>query len=188
MAKKDQNPQQVKTDTEQQLEQESHEGLEFPSRKQLEDQLTAMEIKMDEYKNQSIRAQAELENVRRRAERDITNAHKYGSEKLLADLLPVMDSMVRGLESSESKDPHAKAMRDGLVITLEIFQKTLEKHGVELIDPKPGEAFNPEFHEAMSTISDPDAKANTIYEVVQKGFQLNGRVLRAAMVVVVSGS
>lgn len=160
------------------------EGIEFPSRKKLEDQLTAMEMKMDEYKNQCIRAQAELENVRRRAERDISNAHKYGSEKLLADLLPVMDSMIRGLESSDSQDPHAKAMRDGLAITLEILQKTLEKHGVELIDPRPGEPFNPELHEAMSMLSDPDAEPNTIYEVVQKGFQLNGRVLRAAMVVV----
>ena len=71
---------------------------------------------------------------------------------------------------------------------MDVFQKTLEKHGIELINPKPGEPFNPEFHEAMSMLSDPDAKPNTIYEVVQKGFQLNGRVLRAAMVVVVSGS
>lgn len=164
--------------------EESQEGLEFPSREKLEDQLTAMERKVEQYKNQYMRAEAELQNVRRRAERDVSNAHKFGSEKLLADLLPVMDSMIRGLESPESQDPHAKAMRDGLVMTLDILMKTLQKHGIELIDPKAGEPFNPEQHEAMSMISDPDADPNTISEVVQKGFQLNGRVLRAAMVVV----
>lgn len=168
----------------QEAKEEEHEGLEFPSRKKLEDQLTAMEIKMDEYKNESLRAMAELENVRRRAERDIANAHKFGSEKLLADLLPVMDSLMRGLQGPDAKDPHAKAMREGMAMTLDIFQKTLKKHGVELIEPKAGEPFDPGQHEAMSMISDPDAEPNTISEVVQPGFQLNGRVLRAAMVVV----
>lgn len=173
-----------KKDIDQPEKEQGQEGLEFPSRDKLEDQLTAMEKKVDEYKNQYLRAEAELQNVRRRAERDVANAHKFGSEKLLADLLPVMDSMVRGLETPESADPQAKAMRDGLAMTLDILQKTLKKHGIEMIDPKPGEAFNPEQHEAMSMVADPDHDPNTICEVVQQGFQLNGRVLRAAMVVV----
>lgn len=161
------------------------EGIEFPSRDKLEDQLTAMEMKVDEYKNQYLRGQAELENLRRRTERDISNAHKFGTEKLLADFLPVVDSLVRGLESPESRDPQAQAMREGVALTLDLLEKTLIKHGVNTIEPKKGEPFNPEFHEAMSALSDPDADPNTIAEVIQKGYQLNGRVLRAAMVIVV---
>ncbi len=167
-------------------EQAVQESFEVPSHDAWETQLAAMEVKMNQYKDQAQRAQAELENVRRRAERDISNAHKFGSEKLLADLLPVVDSIIRGLDSPESGDAHAKAMRTGMTMTLDMLQKTLKNHGIELIDPKPGEPFDPKQHEAMSMLSDPDAEPNTIYEVVQKGFQLNGRVLRAAMVVVVS--
>lgn len=166
--------------------EKGREGLEFPSRIALKDQLTAMEEKVDEYKNQFLRAQAELENMRRRTEREVMNARKFGSEKLLADLLPVMDSLTRGLGTSGSGDPQSKAMREGMLMTLDMLQKAFEKHGVEFINPKLGEPFNPEQHEAMSMVSSPDEKANTIHEVLQKGFQLNGRVLRAAMVVVVS--
>lgn len=161
------------------------EALEFPDRKKLEDQLTAMEMKMDDYKNQVLRAHAEVENVRRRTERDVSNAHKFGSEKLLADLLPVIDTLVRSLESPESRDSHAQAMREGVSLTLDLLQKTLVKHGMEMIAPKPGEPFNPELHEAMSAMSDPDAEPNTIAEVMQTGYQLNGRVLRAAMVMII---
>lgn len=171
---------------EKEFETPQAEGLEFPSRKKLEDQLTALEKERDEFKNEWMRAKADLENVRRRAERDITNAHKFGVDKLLSDLLPVMDSMTRALEGPESQDPHARAMREGMKMTLEIFEKTLQKFGVEPIAPKAGENFDPERHEAISMISDPDGKANTIHEVIQRGYQLNGRVLRAAMVVVVS--
>lgn len=167
-------------------EEEHHEGLEFPSREKLENQLTAMEKKVDEYKERAVRAHAEMENLRRRAERDITNAHKFGAEKLLIDLLPVVDSLNRALENPESKDPHVKGMREGISLTLELMYKTLSKHGVTLIDPEPGEAFNPEWHEAVSMQQDPNAKSNTVLQVVQKGFQLNGRVLRAAMVIVAS--
>jgi len=160
------------------------EELEFPARDKLQDQLTAMEKKLDEYKDKAARYRAEMENFRRRAERDVANAHKFGTEKLLTDLLPIVDSMVRGLESPESHDPHAKSMREGIGLTLDLLHKTLSKHGVKILDPKPGEPFNPEFHEAMSAVKDPNAKPNTIVQVVQKGYELNGRVLRAAMVIV----
>ncbi len=166
------------------IEEEAPQGLEFPSRSKLEDQLTAMEKKVDEYKEKAMRAHAEMENFRRRAERDVANAHKYGTEKLLSDLLHVVDSMVRGLESPESQDPHAKSMREGISLTLGLLEKTLEKHGVAIIDPKPGEVFNPEVHEAMSAVPAQGAKSNTIVQVLQKGYELNGRVLRAAMVIV----
>jgi molecular chaperone GrpE len=160
------------------------EELSFATRQQLEDQLTAMERKVEEYKEKALRTQADIENVRRRTERDISNAIKYGTEKLIADLLPIVDSMVRGLDSPESHDPHAKSMREGLSLTLDLLHKTLVKHGVQVIDPKPGDAFNPTLHEAVSMVKDPKAKPNTIVQVMQKGYQLNDRVLRAAIVVV----
>lgn len=160
------------------------EELSFATRQQLEDQLTAIERQVDEYKQKALRAQADIENVRRRTERDISNAVKYGTEKLIADLLPIVDSMVRGLDSPESHDPHAKSMREGLSLTLDLLHKTLTKHGVQLIDPKAGDAFNPALHEAVSMVKDPKAKPNTIVQVMQKGYQLNDRVLRAAIVVV----
>lgn len=158
--------------------------IEFAARGELEDQLTALEKKVGEYKDKAMRAHAEMENFRRRSERDVANAHKFGTEKLLADLLPVVDSMIRGLESSESRDPHAQSMREGIGLTLDLLHKILLKHGVKIIDPQVGAAFNPALHEAMSMMQDPHAKPNTIVQVMQKGYELNGRVLRAAMVIV----
>jgi molecular chaperone GrpE len=165
---------------------EAENAVDDFNKNKLENQVTALEMKLDECRNQALRAQAEVENVRRRAERDVSNAHKYGVDKLLTDLLPVMDSMVRGLEGPDSKDPHTKTLREGMLMTLDILEKTLEKHGVEAILPQSGDAFNPDEHQAMSMVSDPDGQANTVCEVVQKGYQLNGRVLRAAMVIVYS--
>ena len=104
----------------------------------------------------------------------------FVDEKLINELLPVVDSLDRGLETGAPDDP----MRAGLQLTLDLLLKTLQKHGVELIDPKPGDAFSPELHEAMAMQPDPKAKSNTVLHVAQRGFMLNGRVLRAAMVVV----
>ncbi|MFV9988836.1 MAG: nucleotide exchange factor GrpE [Coxiella endosymbiont of Dermacentor nuttalli] len=160
------------------------EGPELPAREKLENQLINLEQKLDEYKNQYIRSQAEMDNLRKRADRDIVNAIKYGVEQLIIDLLPVVDSLIHGLDSPESTDPHVKSLREGMSLTLDLLQKTLEKHGVEIIDPKPGSLFNPAFHEAMATQNVPDAKPDTIVQLMQKGYQLNGRVLRAAWVIV----
>lgn len=166
------------------VENKPEEELTFATRQQLEDQLTATERKAEEYKEKALRTQAEMENLRRRTERDIANSIKFGSEKLLADLIPVVDSMVRGMDSPESHDPHAKSMREGMALTLDLLLKTLTKHGVQIIDPKPGEPFNPVLHEAISMQKQPGAQHNTILQVMQKGYQLNDRVIRAAMVVV----
>ena len=161
-------------------------GLEFPSREKLENQLLAREKQVDEYKDKMVRTLAEMENLRRRAERDVSNAHKFGSERLMTDLLPVVDSLIRALDSPESQDPHAQGMRAGIGLTLDLLYKTLAKHGVTIIDPQKGEPFNPEQHEAMVMQPDPSVPSNTILQVVQKGFVLHGRVLRAAMVIVAS--
>lgn len=156
------------------------EGLEFPSRSKLEDQLTAMEMQLEEYKEKSIRAHAELENMHRRAQRDVEKAHKYAVEKLLVDMLPVLDGLELGLSNAAENDPHAEGMK----LTREILLKTLIKHGMNVIAPKKGETFNPEQHQAMTMAEDPDLDANKVIQVLQNGYELNGRVLRPAMVIV----
>ncbi|ABS77875.2 nucleotide exchange factor GrpE [Coxiella burnetii] len=166
-------------------EMEPHrEGLEFPSREKLEGQLTRMEHKVDEYKTQYLRAQAEMDNLRKRIEREKADIIKFGSKQLITDLLPVADSLIHGLESPASEDPQVKSMRDGMSLTLDLLHNTLAKHGVQVINPNPGDPFDPALHEAMSVQAVPDAKPDTIIQVLQKGYQLNGRVLRAARVIV----
>lgn len=159
-------------------------GIEYPSRDNLEDQLTATEKVVDEYKQKLLRAQAEMDNVRRRAERDVQDAHKFGKEKLILDLLPVLDSLTRALEGPEPTDAAQKSMHEGILLTLSLFEKALAKYDVAVLDPAKGEPFNPEQHEAVSMMADPEADPNTIIQVLQKGYALNGRVLRAAMVIV----
>ncbi|ACJ18115.1 nucleotide exchange factor GrpE [Coxiella burnetii] len=166
-------------------EMEPHrDGLEFPSREKLEGQLTRMERKVDEYKTQYLRAQAEMDNLRKRIEREKADIIKFGSKQLITDLLPVADSLIHGLESPASEDPQVKSMRDGMSLTLDLLHNTLAKHGVQVINPNPGDPFDPALHEAMSVQAVPDAKPDTIIQVLQKGYQLNGRVLRAARVIV----
>lgn len=160
------------------------ESLDFPSRRDLENQLTAMEMKVDEYKNKMLRAQAELKNVQRRTEQEITKVYKFGIEKFVNDLLPVADSILRGLEGVQATDQHTQSMLDGMQLTHDLLIKCFEKHGVKKIAPAKGEPFDPTQHEAISTRMDSDADTNTILEVLQPGYQLNGRVLRAAMVIV----
>ena len=160
------------------------DGLTYPSHQELEQQLNALEMQIAAYKDTAVRAQAEVDNMRRRAERDVQNAHKYSSEKLLSDLLPVLDSLVRGLEGATPQDAEAKSYYDGMAMTLDILEKTLQKHGVKAIDPARGDAFNPQMHEAMSMQPDPEAQPNTVLQVLQKGYELNGRIVRAAMVMV----
>ncbi len=167
-------------------EPEQHAGIDYATRDNLEDQLTAMEQQADKFKSEMLRAQADMANVQRRAERDVSNARKFGAERLITDMLPVVDSLVRGLEAPEVDDPQVQNMREGMSLTLDLLNKTLTKHGVTIIDPQSGEAFNPELHEAMSMQQDPNAAANSILQVLQKGYSLNGRVLRAAMVIVAS--
>lgn len=169
---------------ESEVENSEEEQLEFPTRQKLEDQLTLLERQVDECKQQTARAQAELENFRRRSERDLNNAYKYGPEQLIQSLLPVVDSLVRGLQSGDATDPKVKSMHEGMQLTLDLLDKTLVKFGVKVIEPAVGEVFDPKHHEAMGMQPVPGAKSNTIAQVLQKGYQLHERVLRAAMVMV----
>lgn len=154
--------------------------LDHPSYKELENKLTALE---NEYLNHQLRAKAEVENVRRRAERDVFNERKYALEKYINDLLPVIDSLDRALESKVSENVYAQKIHEGIELTMSMFLKVMEKYGVKIIDPQ-GEMFNPELHQAISTQSGQGVSDNTILNVLQKGFTLNDRLLRPALVVV----
>lgn len=169
---------------EDQLEDEEEVAgiLEHPSYKKLENQLTEAEIKANELWNQQARLQAELDNIRRRAERDVANAHKYALDKFANDLLPVVDSLERALMSDVSDNEFAKKIHEGIELTMSLLLKTLEKYGVKQVNPI-GELFNPEVHQAIAT-QPSDAPPNTVIEVLQKGFLLNDRLIRPALVVV----
>jgi len=147
--------------------------------------LQSTQEQLDQQNDAVLRTQADMQNVRRRAERDVENARKYALEKFAADVLPVIDSLERGLDavSADSDDEAVKAMREGMVLTLKVFLDVLKKYGVEPISPE-GEPFDPQHHEAMSMQENADVEPNSVLAVLQKGYVLNGRLLRAAMVVV----
>ncbi len=133
-----------------------------------------------------IRAQAEMQNVRRRAERDVESAHKFALEKFAGDILTVADSLERGLATLDPEDEALKPAREGLELTLKVLLDVFAKYNLEQIDPQ-GEPFNPEHHEAMTMIPAPDVEPNSVVEVLEKGYQLNGRLIRPARVVVSKG-
>ncbi|OCW18629.1 nucleotide exchange factor GrpE [Pseudomonas aylmerensis] len=134
--------------------------------------------------DQSLRVAADLQNVRRRAEQDVEKAHKFALEKFAGDLLPIIDSLERGLELSNPDDENIRPMREGIELTLKMFQDTLKRYQLEAIDPTGGEPFNAEHHQAMAMQESHDLEPNSVLKVFQKGYQLNGRLLRPAMVVV----
>lgn len=126
--------------------------------------------------------QAEMENLRKRTSRDIENAHKYALEKFVNELLPVIDSLVLGIQATEAVS-NSESILEGMNLTLKKFTDTLEKFGVGVVDPQ-GEKFNPEQHNAVSMAETEDAESGIILSVLQKGYELNGRLIRPAMVVV----
>ena len=132
-----------------------------------------------------VRMKADFVNAQRRAERDIANAHQFGLERFVRDLLPVVDNLERCLEIPVDTDKVVASLREGVELTLKSFMASLEKMGVEQINPL-HEPFSSEFHEAVSMAKDPEAKSGTILNVMQKGYLLQGRLLRPAMVVVAS--
>lgn len=153
------------------------------------DQLQAMEeiqVLKGQLADLQLRAQAEIQNTRRRAEQDVERAHKYALDKFVAELLPVIDSLERAVDACKGDDPSIQAIREGNELTLSIFTAALAKFNVEMVDPQ-GQAFDPELHQAMSMVDAPDAKPNTVVAVMQKGFTLHGRLVRPAMVMVAKG-
>ncbi|MBW2940486.1 nucleotide exchange factor GrpE [Zhongshania aquimaris] len=149
----------------------------------LEEQLAAAKQAVVDAQEQSLRAAAEAQNIRRRAEKDAENARKYALEKFAGDMLPVVDNLDRALASADSADESLKPILEGVELTRKTLVDALARHNVEQLNPV-GEPFNPEFHEAMAMVPNPDAEPNSVMDVMQKGYTLNGRLLRAAMVVI----
>lgn len=131
-----------------------------------------------------LRAQAEMENLKRRNAKDLENAHKFALDGFVKALLEVKDSLTMGLKTANEEKATIEHIIEGLEMTDKVFLSTMEKFGVEVINPT-DEAFNPEFHEAVTMVPMPDKESNSVLEVVQIGFTLNGRLVRPAMVVVV---
>ena len=148
------------------------------------DQLAQLEAEIEKYKDVALRAEAEMQNLRRRAERDVRNAHKFGAERLLQNLLPVLDSLEKAIETSEAAgqeedDPQL----EGIKLCSKLFIDVLAKEGIEALDPQ-GEPFDPNLHEALSMIENPDLEPNSVMTVIQKGYRLNERLVRPAKVMV----
>ena len=170
-------PEQTTEDVVQEEEQlESPEKIADSIEAQLEDAQAKAAENWDHY----MRAKAEMDNLRRRTVKDVENAHKYGIEKFVSELLPVIDGMGMGLAT---EDASAESLREGMELTLNMLEKMMEKLGIEEIDPM-GEKFDAEKHQAMSMQPNAEVEPNTIIAVMQKGYSLNERLIRPAMVMV----
>lgn len=144
----------------------------------------AVEAALAEQQDSVLRAQADVQNMRRRAEADVEKAHKFALEKFSTELLNVMDNMERALQAvADPEEESVKALCEGIELTIKEFLAVLNKHSIEQIDPE-GEPFDPLLHQAISMVENPDVEPNTVITVVQKGYSLNGRVIRPAMVMV----
>ncbi|MDG0968276.1 MAG: nucleotide exchange factor GrpE [Porticoccaceae bacterium] len=146
-----------------------------------------LEQRVSEANDQVLRIQAEMQNVRRRAERDVENAHKYALDKFTADLLPVVDNLERAIANIDVTAEAQKDVATGLELTLKTFVDVLLRFKVEVVDPA-GQPFDADLHQAVSMVPNPDLEPNTVMDVFQKGYTLNGRLVRPAMVVVSKAS
>ena len=145
--------------------------------------LEAAEARADENWQRVLRTEAEKENIRKRAERDVESAHKYGVEKMANELLAVRDSLELGVDAAQQDDADIAKVREGTELTLRMLTQAMEKFGIEEIDPL-GQKFDPELHQAMSMQEAEGHESNTVFQVMQKGYRLNERLLRPALVMV----
>lgn len=139
--------------------------------------------KADEHWDNLLRARAELENQRRRYERELEKARKYALEKFSQELLPVKDSLEMGLTAAQEDQADVGTLREGTELILKKFNEVTAQFGIEAVDPQ-GEPFNPDFHQAVSMQESEETAPNTVLTVVRKGYTLNDRLLRPAMVIV----
>ena len=137
-------------------------------------------LEVEKFRDLALRAEAEMQNLQRRTARDVENAHKFGVEKFVLNMLPVVDSLEKAIESTGD---NVDAIAEGLRLCHKLMVDTLTKEGVEIIDPV-GDPFDPNEHQAMSMVENPDMEPNSVLAVVQKGCKLNGRLVRPAMVMV----
>lgn len=172
---------------EDQVSIDSQEAPEGADDEQLTKRIAELEEELVQAKEQSLRAAAEMQNARRRAEQDVEKAHKFGLEKIVNALLPIVDNLERALDAAGAEGADPNALNEGVELTLKAFLDALSGHKVEQVAPE-GEPFDPQLHQAISAIESPEAEPNTVLNVVQKGYTLHGRLVRPAMVVVSKAS
>lgn len=176
------NPEVV--DAEQQVEVDATSESQLIARiGELEAELAGTKDEAQSRKDAALRAAAETENVRRRAAQEVQKARDFALEKFAAELLPVVDNLERALQSIGDANEQTQAIVEGIEITQKSFLNTLSKFGIEVVDPQE-QPFNPDHHEAMGMQENAEYPANTVIAVMQKGYLLNGRLLRPAMVMV----
>jgi molecular chaperone GrpE len=146
-------------------------------------QVEELQQNLNTFGEQLLREQAEMQNVRRRAQRDVESAHKFALEKFATELLSVVDNLERAIDAIDAEDDSQKAVAEGLELTLKTFIDVLAKHNVEPVDPK-GQPFDADLHQAVSMVPNGEVEPNTVINVFQKGYTLNSRLIRPAMVVV----
>ena len=177
---------QPEANTEEKLQSEA----EIDSSESTEDQeqqavneVEELQQKLSTLGEQLLREQAEMQNVRRRAQRDVESAHKFALEKFATELLSVVDNLERAIGAIDAEDESQKAVAEGLELTLKTFIDVLTKHSVVPVDPE-GQPFDADLHQAVSMVPNAEVEPNTVINVFQKGYTLNGRLIRPAMVVV----
>jgi molecular chaperone GrpE len=148
-----------------------------------EAQIEALEDELAKTRDDALRTLADAQNIRRRSEKDIENARKFALEKFASELLGVADNLERALDSADKDNEVVKVLLEGVALTQKSLVDTLAKFNIMQLDPL-GEPFDPQFHQAMSMVENPDVEPNTVTLVMQKGYVLNERLLRPAMVMV----
>lgn len=186
MGKKQQDADEAIVDStiSEEIEADQVDGVEIPEEVRL--MLEDARNKADDHWNQLLRSKAELENLQRRHERELENAHKFALERFACDMLAVRDSMELGVAAANNESADVESLRQGTELTLKLLTDVMERFQIVQIDPL-HEPFNPEYHQAVSTQPSDDVPPNTVMAVMQKGYTLNGRLIRPAMVMVSQG-
>jgi molecular chaperone GrpE len=162
---------------------EIESGAEGSEAKDWKAEAEALAAQINDLKDQAMRAKAEVQNIRRRAEQDVEKAHKFALEKFAKELLPVIDGLEKAVEAEVAAGNEVTPLREGVEMTLSMFLSGVQKFNLEQVDPV-GHPFDPTLHEAMSMVPNPDVEPNTVIAAMQKGYTLNGRLVRPAMVMV----
>ncbi|GAB3023224.1 nucleotide exchange factor GrpE [Bowmanella dokdonensis] len=167
--------------------QQSEAGQELSPEQQriaeLEAELAAAKATLSEQKDSVLRARADMDNARKRADAEVDKARKFALERFAGELLPVIDNLERALQVADASNEAVKPLVEGVELTHKSFISTIEKFGMQVIDPQ-GQPFNPDLHQAMAMQESAELEPNSVMAVMQKGYELNGRLLRPAMVMV----
>lgn len=178
----DNTPEQI-SEAEQAMAAGAADAASSGAEQALVQQLATAEAALQEEKDRALRLAAEMDNLRRRVALDVEKAHKFALEKFVNELLPVIDSLERALDMSDRENEQLKPMLEGVDLTLRSLLGAVNKFGVEVVDPQ-NEPFDPNRHQAMSMLPNAEVAPNTVLAVMQKGYELNGRIVRPAMVMV----